>query len=257
MNYHRPVVSVRRASLCWLLVSIALVACRATERQQPPPRQEGVLRVVCFGDSITGHHPASRLTYQRRYLKYPDLLQLMLEARLGLDRAEVINSGWAGDRTTPRPVHRWPGAVGRLDADLLDLEPDIAVVLIGGNDAARTEAERVETRSNLETIFTRTRKAGIRVLALQYPPALPDPDNEDEGWHHLPKLANPLIAAAAEASGVELCDLGPPVVAAAETHGRAAVADPKDGVHLHPRGEIAYARAIFAELLRQGWVAEP
>jgi hypothetical protein len=27
-----------------------------------------------------------------------------------------------------------------------------------------------------------------------------------------------------------------------------------DGVHLNPGGEIVYARAIFAELVRLGWV---
>ena len=38
--------------------------------------------VVCFGDSITGHLPGE--PYRHLYLKWSDLLELMLEARLGL-----------------------------------------------------------------------------------------------------------------------------------------------------------------------------
>ena len=60
------------------------------------------ITVVCFGDSITGHRPNT--VYQGNYVKYSDMLGLMLEAKMGPDRVRVINSGWAGDKQLPSPV---------------------------------------------------------------------------------------------------------------------------------------------------------
>jgi lysophospholipase L1-like esterase len=236
-----------------VVLTAALLVAHSTwaegaPRLEVPAKKPGVLRVVCFGDSITGHRPLR--AYQHLYIKYADLLQVALEAHLGAGKAEVLNSGWAGDRTFPKPNERWPGAVGRLDEDLIDLNPDIAVVLISGNDGSK---DPEQTAKNLDTIVSRVKQAGIKLLMLKYHPALASPENEAKAWHHLDDH-NPAIQAAADKHKVPTLDMGPPMLAAEKQCGRAALCNEKDGVHLKPRGEIVYANAIFIKLKALNWL---
>jgi len=235
-------------SFMWL----TLAAERPTAVPTPTAEPEA-LRVVVFGDSLTGHRPGGG--HQGQYLKYADLLQLMLEARVGIGRVEMINSGWAGDKTYADPPTQTPGAVARLDRDVIDHEPDIVIVLIGGNDKLADDEARQRTADNLDTIAARLKDAGAKVLMLQYPPAMPNPGAPDKAWD-LAKV-NGLIAAAAESHVLPVHDLGPAMNAAAEQHSRTDLVDADDGVHLHPRGEMVFARSIFAELDRLGWVPSP
>jgi hypothetical protein len=120
-----------------LVVVSGLLGCGAltvgTQGAEPVPAatDRAPFRVVCFGDSVTGEHPSKRTAYQGQYLKFVDILGLMLEARLGSNAVEVTSSGWAGDRTLPH--EGWPGAVARADKDVLAFQPAIAVVLVGGS----------------------------------------------------------------------------------------------------------------------------
>lgn len=218
---------------------------------QRGPGKNGPLTVVCFGDSITGFRPGQE--YRGQYLKWADLLQLMLEGRLGPGQVAVVNSGWAGDRTTPNPAENWPGAVGRLAGDLLDYRPQIAVILIGGNDVADTNEQRAATRANLEAIVRTVRQAGIQVLLLQYHQPSTPPGKEARGWKHL-AAKNPAIAEVAREVGVPTLDMGPAIAEAVRQYPSTDVVNGDDGVHLNPRGEMAYARAVFARLVALGWV---
>lgn len=213
------------------------------------------LRVVCFGDSLTGNRPGE--VYQMHYVKYTDMLGLMLEARVGVGEVQVFNSGWAGDSTHPKPNEGWPGARGRVQSDILDHKPDIAVILIGGNNRADTDEKRAQLKEDLDAIVTKTQEAGIKTLLLLYPPAMPAEAHKDNGWFHLSKYSNPVIREVAEAhEGVALLDLGPPLMAAAEAQGRELLFNDKDGVHLKPGAELVFARVIFAKLLQLGWIPD-
>lgn len=214
------------------------------------------LRIVCFGDSLTGNRPGE--VYLMHYVKYTDMLGLMLEARVGVGNVQIFNSGWAGDSTRPKPNEKWPGARGRVQSDILDHNPDIAVILIGGNNRADTGEKRAQLKEDLTAIVTETQNAGIKVLMLLYPPAMPAEEHKDKGWFHLSEYSNPVIREVAEAhEGVALLDLGPPLVAAAETQGRNLLFNDKDGVHLKPGAELVFARTIFAKLMELGWIPEP
>lgn len=243
----------RRTRWIGLAAVLLLGAARAEEptRVDVPPKADGTLRIVCFGDSITGYRPY--IHYQDRYLKFADLLQRALRRHPDLRAAEVWNAGWAGDRTFPKPNEGWPGAVGRLERDVLDVEPDIAIVLIGGNDGDR---DRAGTLTNLTTIVTRIREAGIRLLMLAYHPALPDPAAPEKAWNHLDDN-NDLIRKAAGAQDVPTLAMGPPMAAAAAEHPVGAVCNAVDGVHLGPVGEAVYARTILDKLVSLGWVPAP
>lgn len=249
------------AAVCAVL---AIAACRAPAAPEggasvAPTGDEthhaatagDVLRVVCFGDSITGDRPGK--PYLHQYLKWTDILGAMLEVELGAGKAETLNMGYAGDRTFQAGDR--PGAVNRVESDILAHEPDIAVIMIGGNNMRFAGLDQEEllarTQADLTDIVTSVRDAGIRVLLLQYP----EPRAEDMArvWTHLDDV-NPVIAAVAEAEGVETLELAPAFAAAAETVPLEALLNPIDGVHLQPYGEIIVARTVALKLKELGWL---
>jgi len=98
--------------------------------------------VVCFGDSLTegvGAPPGE---------DYPSLLG----RQLGVP---VINAGRRGDTTGQ--------ALGRLESDVLERNPRLVVVLLGGNDFLR-QIPIVETRRNLDEIVGRIQAHGAMVV---------------------------------------------------------------------------------------------
>lgn len=205
--------------------------------------------VVCLGDSITGCRPGE--PYRHLYLKWCDLLELMLEARLGPGAAHVVNAGHAGDRTVPSGG--LPGAAARLRPQVLAERPDLVLVLLGANDCAPDApggGDPAALAARLEAIGREILGAGARLCFLLYPaPRAADPAT---AWaHHL--RANGPIAEAARRLGAPAIDLEPSF-AEAERAGvpREALADPVDGVHLRPEGERAAACAAFEGLLRAG-----
>ena len=200
------------------------------------------LRVVCFGDSITGPRP--REPYRHQYLKFSDLLGLMLEARRGLGTVSVLNRGWAGQTAVE--------AVERLQQDVLEEAPDIAVVLLGGNDAERLGPRHPQTADSLTAIFSGLAGAGIKTLALQYH-LLVNPDSPETAWRHL-TANNSLIGEIASSLGIPTLNLGPIMEEAATGTPLAALVSAEDGVHLSPGGEMVYARVVFARLTKLGWV---
>lgn len=237
------------------LFVLALLCAPALAQEAKP------LRIVCFGDSITGNRP--REAYLDKYMKWSDLLGMLVEARTGA-KVESLNRGWAGDATYAKPGQSMPGAVGRYKADIIDEKPDIAVILISGNDKKSTPEEQAATRANLEKIVGDTKAAGIKVLLLQYAvlgpqknstplPNNQDPATPDKTWYHLAGN-NPLIAEVAKKFDVPTVALQPAFDEAAKTQSREALVNKVDGVHLGPYGEITTARAIFTKLVELQWV---
>ncbi len=214
-------------------------------------RKEKTIRFVCFGDSLTGHRPFT--DYQKDYLKYADLLQLMIEAKRGIGTVEMLNAGWAGDATYPKPNESWPGARGRVKSDIIEKKPDFVTVLIGGNDKVENDEDRARTLANLDAIVKEITDAKIKVLLLQYPPAMPGDEFKDKGWYHL-SSKNDLIAKVGEKYNVPVLDLGPAMAEAAKKYDKETLVVPQDGVHLKPRGEKVFARAIFAKVKDLGWI---
>lgn len=249
------------AVLSGLLVLSLTVACMVqaqaaedklqTSKTAKADRKEKNMRFVCFGDSLTGYRPFT--DYQKDYLKYADLLQLMIEAERGIGKVEMLNAGWAGDATYPRKNEGWPGALGRVKSDIIDKKPDFVTVLIGGNDKVENDEDRARTLNNLDAIVKQITDAKIKVLLLQYPPAMPGDEFKDKAWYHL-SSKNDLIAKVGEKYNVPVLDLGPAMVEAAKKHDKATLVVPQDGVHLRPGGEKIFARAIYAKVKELGWI---
>ena len=186
-----------------------------------------------------------------KYIKWSDLLQLAVESALPAAEVRVINQGKAGDTTG--------GALEHLQDRLLKWHPDIAVVLMGANNFSHDQTKGTSDaevsaayKKDLTEIVSRAKKAGIRVLLLQYP----DPRAEDMAkvWTHGNK-GNPAIAEVAREQDVPLLALKPAFDAAAQTQPLASLVSPVDGVHLNPGGELVLTRAVMKKMASLGWLA--
>lgn len=117
--------------------SSAPAFCGAAAGAAPSPP----VRVVAFGDSLVSGKGAT---------KGNDFVSV-LSNLVGLD---ISNAGRSGDTTN--------SALRRLDP-VLSRDPDIAIVLLGGNDLLRFVP--VDQRvANVTAITQRFRKAGVRVI---------------------------------------------------------------------------------------------
>lgn len=98
--------------------------------------------VVAFGDSLTrgyGVPPGKNfVTFLSEYTNIP-----------------IINSGFTGDLTSH--------ALIRLKSDVLDYDPDVVLVLLGGNDFLSGFSEEV-VRANLQAIIRNIKKGGAKVI---------------------------------------------------------------------------------------------
>ncbi len=156
MTRHR----VRSAALLlWsvaLFLAIDVAILRADESPAACPRAVELLktgsetvRVVCFGDSLTGvyYHTGGRRAYA-------DMLAIALRKIYPQAKVEPINAGLSGDTTQ--------GALTRIDREVLAHKPHLVTVMFGMNDMTRVPLD--EYRGNLVEIISKCRAAGAEVL---------------------------------------------------------------------------------------------
>jgi lysophospholipase L1-like esterase len=110
---------------------------------------ENEVRVVCFGDSVTGvyYHTGGRSAY-------PEVIRDALKARHPEGRVKVINAGKSGHTTT--------NGLGRIQQDVLVHKPHLVTVMFGLNDVAKGNIDLY--RKNLVEIVTKCRSAGAEVI---------------------------------------------------------------------------------------------
>lgn len=107
------------------------------------------VKVVCFGDSVTGiyYHTGGRRAYTK-------LVQIALEKTQPRATVEAINAGISGNTTRD--------ALARIEQDVLAHKPDLVTVMFGLNDMTRVPLG--EYRDNLKKIIQLCRDAGAEVL---------------------------------------------------------------------------------------------
>jgi lysophospholipase L1-like esterase len=98
--------------------------------------------IIAFGDSLVEGRGA---TQGRDFIS-------LLSTRLG---RPIINAGRSGDTTG--------AALARLESDVLEQNPRVVIVLLGGNDFLR-RVSTADAFANLETIVERIRARGAAVL---------------------------------------------------------------------------------------------
>jgi lysophospholipase L1-like esterase len=107
------------------------------------------VKVVCFGDSVTGayYHSGSRRAYT-------DMLGIALRRGSGSANVEMVNAGISGHTTV--------NALSRIDRDVLAHKPDLVTVMFGLNDMTRVSLD--DYRANLKTIVEKCRGVGAEVV---------------------------------------------------------------------------------------------
>ncbi len=136
------------------LLTLSTLTCAAPSSGSPTlQRLESgqTVKIVCFGDSITGvyYHTGGRRAWG-------ELLGATLQQRYPNARIELINAGISGNTTAD--------ALKRMEADVLRHQPHLVVTMFGMNDTARLSPE--EFRANLKEIARRTRSAGSELILL-------------------------------------------------------------------------------------------
>ncbi len=109
------------------------------------------VKIVCFGDSITGvyYHTGARRSWC-------DLLGIALAKIHPLAQVQMINAGISGNDTA--------AALKRMEHDVLRHAPDLVVVMFGMNDVRSQTPESF--RRNLGDIVDRAQRGGAEVLLL-------------------------------------------------------------------------------------------
>ncbi len=142
-------------SVCVLLLLACFVPCWGAE-SPALTRIPGLLeagsepvRIVCFGDSVTGvyYHTGGRRAYT-------DMLGIALERLYPQADVTMVNAGISG--------HTTADGLKRIEDDVLNHDPHLVTVMFGLNDVARVPIEQYE--ANLKAIIGRCRGVGAEVL---------------------------------------------------------------------------------------------
>lgn len=142
----------------WAALGLIAGADAPSSREEPAPvlnanlaalRAREPVRLVCFGDSVTGlyYHTGGRRTYT-------DMLGIALRRACPGADVTTINAGISGNTTRD--------ALARIDRDVLRHKPTLVTVMFGLNDMTRVPLE--EYRANLDEIVKRCRGVGAEVL---------------------------------------------------------------------------------------------
>lgn len=129
-----------RFSLLWVLL---LAGCGGPTLAPLPP--DGV--ILAFGDSLTQGVGAGKGE------DYPSVLA-------ALSGVQVTNAGRSGEQT-PEGRQRLPGV-------LADAQPDLLLLLLGGNDVLRNRSP-ASIKSNLAAMIEMARGQGTQVVLIAVP----------------------------------------------------------------------------------------
>ncbi len=141
------------APACWLLIFASWVFTSAVAGQQLETaakiRRGEPVRIVCFGDSVTGvyYHTGSRRAYT-------DMLGHALKQAHRRANVTMVNAGISGHTTV--------NALARIETDVLAHKPTLVTVMFGLNDMTRVPLETY--RENLVTIIRRCRAVGAELV---------------------------------------------------------------------------------------------
>lgn len=221
-------------SLARVFAAVALLACLTPVALAITPLKQGD-RVVIYGDSITEQRLYSRYIQQYVYCRYPAL------------NVKFFNAGWGGDTA--------PGALGRLERDVLSLNPTVVTLFFGMNDGGYKPAEPATIaayRAGMEGIIKALQAKNIRVVV--FTPGCVDYDkNKNLGTADYNKTLEALGNVGKELAEQYHCDFvdvhHPMVKFQAEQKAKQpGFCMIPDSVHPDPAGHIMMARIMLTAL---------
>jgi lysophospholipase L1-like esterase len=184
------------------------------------------VRIVCFGDSITGVY------YHTGGLRaWSHLLEHALRTAYPQVRIEVINAGVSGNTTAE--------ALARMEGDVLGLKPHLVAVMFGMNDVVRRSP--FEFKDNLKDIVSRAMAQGIEVVLMT-----PNTVHADD-----PSRSNDRLAAYADIVRRVGTELGVPVADCFRRYQEVAAGDRQawvrlmsDAIHPNLHGHKLFAQEV-------------
>ncbi len=140
------------------------------------------VRIVCFGDSITGvyYHTGGRRAWC-------DMLGIALQRTYPKAKLELHNAGVSGNTTAT--------GLARIDRDVLACKPHLVVVMFGMNDCLAADPKKFQ--ENLKTIVQRCRESGAAVVLCTPNSIYPD---DTTRFANLPSYADAVRTLSAEMS---------------------------------------------------------
>lgn len=124
-----------------------VVAAESASRPPVVRNNKEPLKVVCFGDSVTGlyYHTGGERAYT-------DLLGAALRRLCPNRSIEMVNAGISGHTTVE--------ALKRLERDVLAKDPDVVTIMFGLNDMVRVPLE--DYRRNLISVIEQIEASGAQ-----------------------------------------------------------------------------------------------
>jgi lysophospholipase L1-like esterase len=187
---------------------------------------EQTVRIVCFGDSITGvyYHTGGRRAW-------PEMLGLALQRLYPAAQVEVVNAGLSGDTTV--------GALARLEADVLRHRPHVVVVMFGMNDVTRVPPETYH--GNLTQIVQRCRGQAAEVVL-----CTPNSIYPEDGARPVERLAEyaEIVRAIGATQGVPVADCYGAYEAVRAADRRAWMGLMSETIHPNMRGHKVFAEEV-------------
>ena len=159
------VLLVSLLSSGWLLCAQGASPEQTAQRLSQPEEQ---VRIVCFGDSITGryYHSGGRRAWS-------DMLELALQRLYPKARLKVINAGISGNTSTQ--------GLARMQKDVLDHHPHLVVIMFGMNDLAygtvtpeQDVAKKTVFTTNLDKMIAKCRAVKAEVILCTQNPVYPE-----------------------------------------------------------------------------------
>lgn len=187
---------------------------------------ENEVRVVCFGDSVTGvyYHTGGRSAY-------PEVIRDALKTRHPESRVKVINAGKSGHTTT--------NGLGRIQQDVLVHKPHLVTVMFGLNDVAKGNIDLY--RKNLIEIVTKCRAAGAEVILCTPNAVSETPDRPVAKVAAFAEVAR----AVSKDLSVPLADAHASLGALRESHSETWRLSMSDEIHPNLRGHRRLAETIL------------
>lgn len=214
-----------------LALSVAPAAGGGVEQARQRLARGESLRVVCFGDSITGvyYHTGGRLAWSH-------LLEGLLRGAHPRAEVTVLNAGVSGNTTV--------AALARLERDVLSRNPDLVVIMFGMNDVVRVPPETFA--ANLTALVQRSRERGMEVV-LATPNAVQDGD-ADRPRARVASYAE-IVRRVGLTLGVPVADCFQRFAALAAGGGYAWMRVMSDAVHPNLHGHRLIAQEVAAAVL--------
>lgn len=210
--------------------------CLAQVRNEPVnvTAYERPIRVACIGDSITYGHSVRN----RDKNSYPAQLQTLLGAKW-----QVINCGKSGAtmiKDTGRPI--WKESVFQ---EAIDSKPDVVVIMLGTNDAALQDVEKIKTEYTADckemVDFFLNLPSKPRLWLCRPVPLIAG--RQDARMNNLKNIITPIVEQIAAGKGVGLIDLYAVLENRAELY--------PDKVHPDEEGAKWMAREVYRVITGQ------